>query len=159
EITQAEATNSAQARALQDVVATATIQAQQSAAVRGTIEAQLAAAQGNVTSLSAAEATRTAELSVARQTVTAQSAELATVAAATSPAIDPNFREVMIETDISGVTQGNQQARDTILAAVRQDLATELELGCQAALVLTFGYAFEVNPGVDLAGAVNNVLV
>ena len=159
EITQAEATNSAQARALQDVVATATIQAQQSAAVRGTIEAQLAAAQGNVASLSAAEATRTAELSVARQTVTAQSAELATVAAATSPAIDPNFREVMIETDISGVTQGNQQARDTILAAVRQDLATELELGCQAALVLTFGYAFDVNPGVDLAGAINNVLV
>lgn len=156
---QAEATNSEQARTLQTVVGTATAQAQQSAAARGTIEAQLAAAQGNVASLSAAEASRTAELGAAQQTVTAQGAELATFAAATSPAIDPNYREVMIESDVSGVVQGSQQAQAAIVAAVREALAAELDLGCQAALVLTFGYNADVNSGVDFAGAVNNALV
>jgi hypothetical protein len=144
--------------ALQSVVATATVQAQQAQAMQGTIAAQLAVSQNEAATLTAAESTRAAELSAAQATMTAQSATIATLEAATAPAINPTYREVMIENDVSGVLGGSATAQQTILSAVRQELQAEIDQGCEAGLVLTFGYASDVDTGVDLAGAVNTLL-
>ena len=97
-------------------------------------------------------------LAAAQATVTAQAAMIATLEAATAPAINPTYREVMIARDVSGVVGGNPAAEQAILDAVRQELQAEISQGCQAALVLTFGYAFDVASGVLQAGAINELL-
>jgi quercetin dioxygenase-like cupin family protein len=113
------------------------------------------------TRVSAAEQTISTEQEQALQaeaTITAQAAALATVAAATVPAIDPNYREVMIESDVSGVAFGDASARNAVLAAVRQELQAEISQGCTAGLVLTFGYSSDVDAGISQAGAINELL-
>lgn len=99
-----------------------------------------------------------AQVGQAEATITAQAAALATVAAATVPAIDPNYREVMIESNVAGIAFGDTSAQDTVLAAVRQELQAEISQGCTAGLVLTFGYSPDVNAGIIQAGAVNELL-
>ena len=53
---------------------------------------------------------------------------------------------------------GSPAGDRSILGAVRQELQAEISQGCQAGLVLTFGYAFDVNTGVNQAGAINELL-
>lgn len=98
------------------------------------------------------------QLTQSQATIAAQGAALATVAAATVPAIDPNYREVLVESNVAGIAFGETAAQDTVLAAVRQELQAEISQGCTAGLVLTFGYSPDVNTGIIQAGAVNELL-
>ena len=123
---QAEATISAQAMALQTVVATATAQALQAQAVQATAAAQLTNAENNAETVVAVDTTRAAELAAAQATVTALAVTIATMEAATAPAINPTYREVMIEEDVSAVVGGNPAAEQAILGAVRQELQAEM---------------------------------
>ncbi|MDQ3693063.1 MAG: hypothetical protein M3464_05500 [Chloroflexota bacterium] len=152
----AEATIAAQALALQTVIATATSQALQNQAIQGTLAADLAAAEETTV----AQQTVAAELVDARATLSAQASVIAALEAAPPPAIVADYTEVALEGDLSGLVFGDSAAQDNVEAEVRQQLQPEINRGCRAGMVLTFGHIPQgnLNPGLDLAGATNELL-
>ncbi|MDQ3411241.1 MAG: cupin domain-containing protein, partial [Chloroflexota bacterium] len=154
--TAAEATIAAQAMVLQTVIATATSRALQDQAIQGTLAADLAVAEDAVV----AEQTLAAELADVRATVSAQASTIAELEVAPPPSIDANFAPVTIDRDLFNLA-GDPNLRDQVIADIRGQLQSEIDRGCDAGLVLTFGHIPEgsVGLGIEVAGAVNALLV
>jgi hypothetical protein len=74
-------------------------------------------------------------------------------------ALDPNFREETIQTDLNGMLSGNPQAHEAALGELREVLAKYQTGNCRVGFVLIAGTAPDIGTGIGLAEVVEGLLL